>query len=202
MDFSITRTLRAAAEGGDDRAAWRRVSDPHVPGAEEIHRIRRVAGDVDARFDGGDGLLPAHCRSLGHVAGAGADPSGDDLPRGGEFAHVGGDAHVHDGDHGAHLAGQRVDPRPSGDEIGDHLRRHLPGVFAHPLGDDAVIPGHDEDRLPGDGRPQGAGDARQILGKIEETAERPVGHGQRLQTMVRLRPDGGVLGNDSVNGII
>src|SRR5450756_1274709 len=54
---------RMAAEGGDDRAARRRVPDPHIPGAEEIDRLRGLPGDIDAGFNGANGLLTAHRRS-------------------------------------------------------------------------------------------------------------------------------------------
>ena len=47
---------RMAAEGGDDRAARRRVPDPHIPGAEEIDRLRGHPGDIDAGFNGANGL--------------------------------------------------------------------------------------------------------------------------------------------------
>ena len=76
------------------------------------------------------------------------------------------------------------------------------GILAHPLGDDAVVPGHREDRLAGDRRVHRTGDPREILGEVEETAEGPAGHGQRFQAPVRLRPDGGVLGNDCGDGFL
>ena len=93
-------------------------------------------------------------------------------------------------------------PAPPATKLYDHLGRHLLGILAHPLGDDAVVPGHREDRLAGDRRVHRAGDPREVLGEVEETPEGPVGHGQCFQALVRLRPDGGVLGNDGGDGFL
>ena len=81
-------------------------------------------------------------------------------------------AHVDDRDRGARLAGQHVDGRAAGDEVGDHLAGDLLWPWRHVFGQHAVVAGEHRDGGRGrQGRRVHAGDGGQLHAEGLEPAE-------------------------------
>src|SRR5204862_4770928 len=110
-------------ERGDQGGGRGRVRDPHVAGDEDPGALvdEPVRG-LDTGFDGRERLVPGQCRLDGDVAGTGADLGVNESRSARER---GSYRDVDNGHRGAGLARERVDDRPAGQEIRDHLRGDL-----------------------------------------------------------------------------
>jgi hypothetical protein len=122
---------RGAREDGRQGARRGRVADTHLADGEQVDPVGpKVGDDAAPDIDGLEGLGAGHRRLDGHVAGAGADPRLDqrsavaragrveprDRPR---------DPDVDDEQSSPDGARERVHRRATGDEVRDHLGRHL-----------------------------------------------------------------------------
>jgi hypothetical protein len=108
------------------RVADAHLADPDQPGAAGDEALDHLEAHRDRRHC----LVARHRGSSGEVPGAGADASRHEPagPAGRETRRLrdgAGDADIDDRERGADGVREDVDSRPAGDEVGDHLRRHV-----------------------------------------------------------------------------
>jgi len=182
-------------KGGDDGRCRRRVADPHLPGACHGHPLGLAAvSQFDPHFQSGNRLIPGHGRSLGHVAGPAGHLAAHET-RG--VAEIMVDPHVHHEDLGPHMAGQDVDPRPSVEEIEDHLDRHFLREGGNPLLYHPVVSGEGEDHLLFRGGSQVPGDGHHTPGKLLQAPEGADGLGLVVEPRLGLGHQAGINGTDN-----
>ena len=160
-----------AGEGADQRGGRGGVGDAHVAGDQApVARRDQVAGDLGA----GHQRAMAWSRVIAGPSVKSAVPRRDLAgQQPGDRLEVGGHPHVDHRDLGAGLRRERVDHRPAGQEVGDHLGGHLLRPRADPLRVHAVVGGEHRDagRL-GQRRRAAARQPGQPDGHLLEHAER------------------------------
>ena len=83
-------------------------------------------------------------------------------------------------------AAQNIDPGPAPHEVVDHLCRHARRLRTDLLRDDAVVAGHQHDLLARGRKFQRPVHGGELFGQVEQPAERPARHGQRIDVAPRL----------------
>ena len=151
---------RAAGERGDEGGRRGGVADAHVAGDQAAGAAgHRVGGHRGARRRGPAGLVDRHGRAPRQVGRARPDLAPEQARRRRGRRH----ADVDHDDLGPGMAGQHVDGRPAGAEVGHHLGGDLLGPGRHALVQHAVVAGeHGHDRRLGHRRRAGAGDGGEL----------------------------------------
>ena len=187
---------RPSGERRDQRGGRGGVADPHLARDEGSGPVRHeLGGHLGADVERGRGLGDRHGRSGRQVVGPGRDlAAGEAGPRLERRRHPDvDDQHPRPG-----LAGQHVDGRAAGAEVGDHLGRDLLRPRRDPLGHDAVVAGEDRDRGRGGERWRArAGDAAQLRAERLEASERAGRLRQATVQRHRVRHGRGVRGPDA-----